>query len=390
MTPARNEKGAETRLRSVYLANLFVSLHFYLVIYITSAFLGLFFSAEGVGLLYLVGSLVSLILFSVFVPLLKSFGNVRLICMLLVVEAIALLGLAYAYSTATIIFWFLLYAAVSPVIYLNLDIFVERYVRDERITGGVRGMFLTMINIAQVACPLVAAYLLQESHYGRVYVASVAFLFIAFAIVLVRLSRFEDAPYERHAIRDTLAYVMGVPDLRNVFAAQFLLRFFYGWMVIYVPLYLLSLGFSWDQLGVIFTIMLLPFLILELPLGKFADAWWGEKEIMIIGFIIMVGAIFLMPFLSTSFLLWTGVLFVSRIGASCVEIATESYFFKHVDSSKADTIMLFRIARPATYVAAALVASVSLLFISLQWSFIVLALVTALGFRYSFALADTK
>jgi MFS family permease len=378
------------RLGSVYAANLFVSLHFYLVIYVTSAFLGLFFGAEGVGILYLVGSIVSIALFCVFVPALKRIGNVRVICGLIALEAVALVGLALAPGRTAVVAWFLLYATVSPVIYLNLDIFVERYVRNEGTTGGVRGMFLTMINIAQVLCPLIAASLLQGARYGRVFLASVAFLLVALVIVLVRLSRFEDTSYERHTIWQTLSYVIGVPDFRNVFAAQFLLRFFYGWMVIYVPFYLLSLGFSWDQLGVMFAIMLVPFLVLELPLGRIADSHWGEKEIMIIGFVVMAGAVLWMPFLSSSFLLWTGILFVSRIGASCVEIATESYFFKHVDSSKADTIMLFRVARPATYVAAALVASLCLLFMSLQWSFIALALVMATGLYFSFGITDTK
>lgn len=384
------EKTATSRLGSVYAVNLFISLHFYLVIYITSAFLGLSFNAEGVGVLYLIGSTLSLLLFAGFVGWLEWLGNVRLLVLFIAFEAAALLGLAYANSMSMIVLCFFVYAAVSPVIYVNLDIFVERSVRDERETGGVRGMFLTMINIAQVVCPLVAAYLLEGTRYGRVYLISVAFLLVALAVVLVRLASFADAPYEKHSLGKTLSYVLGVSDLRNVFAAQFLLRFFYGWMVIYMPLYLLSLGFSWDQLGVIFTIMLLPFLLLELPLGRIADSRWGEKEIMVIGFFIMVGAILWMPFLPASFFLWTGVLFASRVGASCVEIATETYFFKHVNSSKADTIMLFRIARPATYVAAALVASLSLIFLSLEWSFLVLAAIMLLGLYFSFVIVDTN
>jgi hypothetical protein len=386
-----HKEATSSRLGSVYAANLFVSLHFYLVIYVTSAFLGLSFSAAGVGLLYLVGSLASLALFAGFVGWLKWLGNVRLVALLVVFEAAALLGLAFAHVIDEIVFCFLVYAAVSPVIYLNLDIFVERFVRDERVTGSVRGMFLTMINVAQVLCPLLAAYLLHETQYGRVYIASVVFLLIALAIILLRLSSFDDVPYERRSLGKTFLYVLGLPDLRNVFAAQFILRFFYGWMVIYTPLYLLSLGFSWDQLGVIFTIMLLPFLLLELPLGKIADSRWGEKEMMVIGFVIMAGAILWMPFLSARFfILWTSILFASRVGASCVDIATESYFFKHVDSSKADTIMLFRVARPATYVVAALVASLSLIFLSLQWSFLILAAIMLLGLYFSFVITDTR
>ncbi|MDP3988933.1 MAG: hypothetical protein Q8P93_01710 [bacterium] len=96
------------------------------------------------------------------------------------------------------------------------------------------------------------------------------------------------------------------------------------------------------------------------------------------------------PFLPFALVLWVVVLFVSRIGAACVEIATESYFFRHVDGSLADTISLFRMARPAIYIAAAGVAALSLQVISLQWSFLILAAIMAGGLTYSFALRDTK
>jgi MFS-type transporter involved in bile tolerance (Atg22 family) len=175
--------------------------------------------------------------------------------------------------------------------------------------------------------------------------------------------------------------VLKHPVLRNVFAAQTLLRFFYAWMVIYTPLYLSQyIGFSWSQIGIMFSIMLLPFLILELPLGKVVDSAFGEKKIMVFGFVLLVATVACIPFLTTStFAVWTGVLFTSRIGAACVEMATESYFFKHVNGSLADTISLFRMARPATYVAVSAVATLTLGIISLQWSFLILAVIMVIG-----------
>ncbi len=61
-----------------------------------------------------------------------------------------------------------------------------------------------------------------------------------------------------------------------------------------------------------------------------------------------------------------------------------------VDGSLADTISLFRVARPATYIATAAVATLTLEFLPLQWSFLVLALVMLWGLRYALTLKDTR
>ena len=59
-------------------------------------------------------------------------------------------------------------------------------------------------------------------------------------------------------------------------------------MVIYTPIYLHEhIGLPWSDIGIIFTIMLLPFVLFEFPAGKLADGKWGEKEPPIIGIILI-------------------------------------------------------------------------------------------------------
>jgi len=377
---------------AIYLTNLLVSFHYFLVIYINSAFLSRYVDTQQLSLLYIAGSILSIVLFSYFATLVRQAGNYRLMLVFTALEVLAISGLALGRDATTVISSFLLYLAVSPVIYLNLDIFLEKSVKDEGITGSVRGMFLTMSNITQVICPLLAGLLLYDNSYGRVYLISIVFLLMVLAVTVGYLRRFSDARYHPRTLWQSAAYVLRHHSLYDAVAAQFLLRFFYAWMVIYTPLYLFqTIGFSWQQIGVMFSIMLLPFLLLELPLGRLADRRWGEKEMMTIGFMLMAGTVAIMPFITAPlFVVWTAVLFASRIGASLVEISTESYFFKHVDGALADTISLFRMARPATYIAASIVAAFALQLISLQWSFLILAAVMVLGLRYALALKDTK
>lgn len=390
--PHTARHGSGSGRAAIYLTNLLVSFHYFLVVYINSAFLSRFVDAQQLSILYVAGSVLSVALFSYFAALVRRAGNYRLMLIFTILEVAAIAGMALGSSAAVVIAAFLLYLTMSPVIYLNLDIFLEKSVTNEGITGGVRGMFLTMSNITQVVCPLLAGLLLYDNAYGRVYLVSIVFLLAVLVVVVGYLRRFSDARYHPRTVWQSAAYVLRHHSLYDAVMAQFLLRFFYAWMVIYTPLYLFQhIGFSWQQIGVMFSIMLLPFLLLELPLGRMADRRWGEKEMMTLGFVLMAATVAVMPFITAPlFVVWTATLFMSRVGASLVEISTETYFFKHVDGALADTISLFRMARPLTYIAASAIAALALQLISLQWSFLILAVVMVWGLRYALALQDTK
>ncbi len=87
---------------------------------------------------------------------------------------------------------------------------------------------------------------------------------------------------------------------------------------------------------------------------------------------------------------WMVLMFTSRIGASLVEVTTESYFFKKVDGTEPNLVSLFRLMRPLANLLGTVTGSIALIFLPFPLIFIVLALVMASGtFIVSF-LTDTK
>ena len=85
-------------------------------------------------------------------------------------------------------------------------------------------------------------------------------------------------------------------------------------------------------------------------------------------------------FLETqSLILWAALLFGTRIGASFVEITSESYFFKHIDSTDTPLLSIFRNSRPIAYIAGPLIASLLLMFIDIQYLFPILAMILLYG-----------
>lgn len=206
------------------------------------------------------------------------------------------------------------------------------------------------------------------------------------------MRKFKDPKYETPNIIKTLEKLRAQKNIQRIFAAHFFMRFFFTWMVIYMPIYLHEhIGFSWSELGIMFTIMLLPFVLLEYPLGRIADTYLGEKEILATGFIIMALSTALVPFItSANIILWTLLLVSMRIGAASAEIMTESYFFKHVDGDDAHIISFFRALRPISYICGPIVATVALTFISIQNIFLLLGIILFLSLPFSLELDDTK
>jgi len=360
-------------------------------LYINSSFLNEFLSDKSVGLMYTLGSIVSFFLLIAMPKILSRFGNYKTTLTFTVATAALMFALTYFTHLYIVAPVFILYLALLTLILFNFDVFLEKY-SDEDKTGGIRGTFLTITNLAILASPIIAGAILTNGDYWKIYL--VGAIFMSGLILLLRLNfrDFEDPKYEQVPFMSTAKEVWGNKSMRSVFAANLLLRFFYAWMTIYTPLYLHEhIGFEWAQIGIIFTIMLIPFVLFEIPAGKLADSKFGEKEMLGLGFLIMAISTASLMFISEPiFWIWALVLFITRIGASMVEIMTETHFFKHVDGTDTHIIGFFRNNRPIAYTIAPLFASVVLYFADFKHLFLILGIVLLFGIYFTVLLKDTR
>ena len=84
------------------------------------------------------------------------------------------------------------------------------------------------------------------------------------------------------------------------------------------------------------------------------------------------------------------ILFGTRIGASCVEVLTESYFFKKVDKSEAGEMSIFRNTYPVAYIVAPIIAGGILQFFPVQYLFLILGIIMLSGIFFIIPIQDTK
>lgn len=91
-----------------------------------------------------------------------------------------------------------------------------------------------------------------------------------------------------------------------------------------------------------------------------------------------------------SVLMWSVIMFVTRVGASLVEVTTESYFFKQTRSSDAQIISFFRITRPLAYAVGATIASLALLYLPFNLLFVVMAFLMIPAMFATLNITDSK
>ncbi|MCX6713025.1 MAG: MFS transporter [Candidatus Vogelbacteria bacterium] len=380
-----------------YLSGFFLTVHMAFPSYFASQFLGQYLSNRQVGFVYIVASLIT-ILFIIYTPrIIRRIGLVKTVVLLTIADLVAILPLPFIKDPSWAISFFTAYYALGLVVRYALDIYLEK-ISDDRTEGGIRGIFLTFVNIAWLVSPFLAGQLISDRGYSIIFLIAGLQLLPLLAIAIFGLKESDthrNVPTPK--IRAGLYKLWKGATARdrnifNILATDFLLNFFYAVMVIYMALYLTeTIGLSKVGIGVAFTIMLLPFVLFELPLGQIADHWLGEKEILIAGFIIMSLATIAVPFITTKTIwVWALILFLTRTGAAAVEIMKETYLFKKITGDDTDILAISRNMQPVTYIIGPLLVSLFLSFFDFKYVFLALGIIVLSGVYFSLRIRDTK
>lgn len=368
-----------------------MAVHFASVSYINSSLLGQFVGNNALSIIYIIGSLLAVISLLLAPFLLRKYGSILVFIFFIALEILAVFGLGSIGLASLIILFFIVHLSADSMLYFCLDVNLEQEIKKEGETGSKRGILLAISNVAWVLSPLALVFLIAQNRFSKVYFLSGLALIPLFLITILFFKNTKKAD-----VRDgnTLLAIRSLwrgGDKARIIGVQFILNFFYAWMVIYLPLLLnKEIGFGWDKIGFIFIIMLLPFLLFELPAGILSDKKMGEKELLIFGFILMFISTSIIPMLAAPiFWIWAAILFATRMGASLIEVSSESYFFKHVGEEDTGLISLFRMTRPLSYTVAPLFALPIIYLSSYSSSFYFLALFSLLGLFF-IPKVDTK
>jgi MFS family permease len=375
----------------IYIAGFLLSIPIAITSYINSSNLETYADKYHLGIIYVVASLITIISMLEMPRILTRFGNRFTTLLSSMLFLFSLILLSIGGKSYIVIPAFVIYFLSTNLVFASLDIFIEDFSKNSPI-GGIRGIYLTIINSAWVVAQIISGSIIAKSSFKGIYLFSALFMALVCIIFTLFLHDFKDPKYKKVSILKTINFFIQRKNILKIYFLNLILRFFYVWMVIYTPIYMHEyIGFDWSEIGIIFSIMLLPFIILEFPLGKLSDTI-GEKKMLIIGFLIISISTLTIPFFTTkTLLLWAFILFMTRVGAAIIEVMSENYFFKSIKEENADEVSFFRNTNPVSFILAPSLAILVFLIVpSFQFLFYILGVIMLCGFLISLRLRDVK
>ena len=374
----------------VYLVGFLFSIPLAITSYINSSFLESFVGKYYVGLIYIFASIITIWGLLKIPEILNQVGNRKTTRLFALSTLLSLILLAFGKNIFIILPAFIIYFFSINTLIASLDIFVEDFSKTS--IGKFRGLYLMVVNFAWVIAQSVSGSIIEKSSFRGIYIFAAFFMLLVVCMVTLFLREFKDPIYVKISIFKTVGTFFKNKNLSRIYFINLILKLFFALMVIYSPIYLREyVHLNWEQIGIIFTIMLIPFVLVDYPLGIISDRI-GEKKILILGFIVAAFFTLLIPFITKPEVwIWALILFGTRVGASIVEVMSESYFFKEVRPEDAEEIHFFRNTFPLSYVLAPIIAIPILFFVpSFQYIFYIVGTIMLIGLFITLRLEDTK
>ncbi len=277
--------------------------------------------------------------------------------------------------------WFELFAIIT------LSLFVRDF-SNSKDFGEDEGRYFKFQNIGYLIGPLVGGFLASQFGYEIVFILSAA-------IVLAGFLYF----YNHHVIKESMAIinmkkvstVKFFDNIRNYFSdpnrtkAYFMSFSLMAWFMVkrlYLPLYVIASGYLSSVTGIVMSLGIIPFILLEEKIGKYADKK-GIRMPISAGFFIIAGALlltFISPFPIINFI----IIILASIGAAFIEPIQEYYLLKNTPKEQEED--LYGIYSTSTTVSAFLTPIIGALVLAvLPFKFIFLAfaiLIAAAGFYF--------
>lgn len=345
-----------------YLVGFLFSLPIALSSYINSSFISSFIGEKFVGLVYVLGSSGSLLALLLAPLIFRKIGGYKFLLSVVFIDALSFLALSLTKSAWSVIPIFILGFSMNTLVYFSLDELLKIFSQNAEM-GKVRGTYLMICNLAWIFSQILFWTVLGDFPLQTIYLVGFFVMILFWLTSWLNLKKIPDPQYDRVSSLKYIGAFVQNKNLLRAYGMSFLLQFFYCWMVVYTPIYLSShLGFTWKEIGLIFAIMLLPFTLLPVPLGKLGDKI-GERKLLMFGFTVAALSTLSLFFVRENILwLWAALLFATRLGASTIEVMSDTYFFKHINPENEEFVGVYRSASPFAYILGPLIAFLILTF----------------------------
>lgn len=384
------EKISRHKLFSLFIQGAILSFANALISYIMSSYLVQYMDEKYINFVYLVPNVISILLIFYFGKIIRKIGLFSGAILNGIILFLSLYLQVIAKDNIVPIVASLIFYQISSVLsMIFIDYYIEKKATGD-LMGNIKGTQWSFLNGAFLIGPLAMGILLSISNFKAVFLLAA---FVVMPALYLFFSEFKDEKIKLDKdikIKFDLKKIIKDKAVFKISIISFILHFFYCWMSIYIPIYMnKDLGLGWDQIGIILAIILLPFAIIQYPAGKIADKYLGEKEMLLLGLLLMAISTIALFFVD-GIIMFTLFLFITRVGAALVEIMREIYLFKNITEKDIDKLSFYKAVAPFAYIVGPSLASIVLVFFDTKLMFLLLGGVILSGILVAWRIKDTK
>jgi MFS family permease len=285
----------------------------------------------------------------------------------------------------------IIFLSIRSFVVFQNDILLE-HVSEEKYIGRIRGALIVLASTAWGFGPLVSGYFIDYFSIEVVYWLGLVAALVPLFIFFFFFKKEENKKQNIHSIKKMYQELFKDRNLLYVFFISLGINIFYALSIIYIPLHLHSfIGFDWSEIGGLLLISQIPFIFFAYPIGKIADSYIGEQEIIITGVLISILSLIGMIFTkSSNFVAWALLLFISRVGMSFLDTGCETYFFKKIKKDDSEKIAVQRNTFPLSYLLISGIGIIIGIFTESYVPFFVIGIISFIIILYpAFKIEDT-
>jgi len=329
---------------------------------------------------------VSLITFLVCVPLVKKMHQRRSFDITLLLMPFIALLLGFATNKWELVVIYVIFTFLSNIYSFNLNLYFPRLQRKEKIMESA-GRLGAIYNAAWVVGPLLGGLL--ADHFGVQPVFFASALFAIFAFLQLPINGMPRA-YLGEGLTNPWNGIKKYFSDRSrtqAFINGLGIDFIYGsWFL--VPILMMELGASLTEIGLITALASIPWVLLEIPIGKAADRKIASRTMFIVGYLTLAVAKIFMGF-TGNILIFSVFYLIAVVGSCFIEQTNTPYLLKMLEKRDNALISIYLIKAPLGRMISPLLASFLLTFAPLRFVVTIFGCITLL-FVLNAVLLKTK
>ena len=322
------------------------------------------------------------------IPILEKYNQRKII---LVSLLISIAGFGILSIITNLYFFLAVYLAlvINAILRVNAsDILFRDNSEDGKLNRQMSIMFC-IINFAWLIGPLIAGFFLVEYGLRSVFLSAAGFY--AMALILFLILKISPLQKERDGLDKhillNLIYFVKDKTLQLPYLISMGLQVWWGFVYIYLPLFIIKAGLSNGTVSVFIAVLVIPLIIFEYFVGK-ASEKLGFRKFFKYGFFLLSLISLALFFINNIYFQLTLVV-IASIAASFIEPIEGAFFFKQV--KRLDEEKYYPIFATSKDFGAALgkfIPAIVLLFLPNQFAFLTMFVLMAVFFYISLKIKE--